>query len=202
MDVMIKYRFVLFFLIFSCCSKKTEKKVEIKNINYNNHSQKKQIILKENDSLEFYDLSGKNLKQIPDLSKFYITNLNLSNNSIKKLNYNFLPKNLLYLNLSFNKLDTFKYKKNLNKLDLSFNQINYIQLENNIDSINLSHNNLAKIFWLSHGKVSFLDISNNEKLSNILDINLKYFKKIKYDSIANNKKLISLWKSKRGGIIK
>ena len=56
------------------------------------------------DSLFFLDLSGENLDSFPDLSRYFIEKLDISNNNISNYSNDYLPKGITSLDLSNNEL--------------------------------------------------------------------------------------------------
>ena len=109
---------ILFFITFcfTFCSNKFELKNQVNDY---------QHILKK-DTITVLNLSNKKIKIFPDLSKYYITELDLSKNYIEKINETFLPKGLKILKLNENKLKgiiKFEKTKTLENLDVSNNKI-------------------------------------------------------------------------------
>ncbi len=191
-----------FILFFSCKSNGQQKKEYKKNVI--------EILenLKENDTIDFLDLSNCGLKKIPDISHLKVRKLDISNNFLDSLSINKLPNYLTILDASNNNISNnlnFVYVQNENKtlknniskhlkeINLSYNQINRISFfmyDTNIDRIILSNNNLEKLNLYFNGKkISYLDVSNNINFSNIVSFNPEKIDKIKSKKIANNKKL-------------
>ena len=140
------------------------------------------------------DLSGKNLSHIPDLSTSDYSTIDLSNNNIVQLNMKMLPKNLKKLNLSHNKITKSvlihnEECKNLNYLDLSYNKLSHFSSSCDFDSLILNNNTLEGIGFYTK-RMSYLDMSNNPALGNIIDVPVKHIKNIKRDNIKNNLPLI------------
>ncbi len=164
--------------------------------------------LNTNDTIDLLDLSGRSLKEMPDLSKFKVRKLNISNNDIDSLIVNYLPNYLVQLDASNNKiinklnfiyinngLKTFKSNtsKYLKEVNLSNNKIEgatFYLYDTAIDRIILSNNNLQKlILYINKEEINYLDISNNRKFSNIVNFDPKKIHTIKSKNIAINKEL-------------
>ena len=87
MKLLSDFKIISFFLIVLILSCKSSNEKVIKN-NLNDTTK-----IKIHDSLDYLDLSNKDLKEFPDLSNMYVRFLNISNNKIKKVNEDFV---LLY----------------------------------------------------------------------------------------------------------
>jgi len=120
------------------------------------------------------DLSNKKLNEIPNLSEYdSIISLNLSNNLLIEINFDYLPKNLKRLNLSHNQIGdefqlNFKEFPSIEEIDLSFNNLKYIKVSNPINKFIINNNKLIFVN-INHKELNYLDISNNTDLSNIVD---------------------------------
>lgn len=152
------------------------------------------------DTIQNLDLSNKNLKEIPNLSKKVIKKLDLSNNKIKVIDFENLPKNLEIINLSNNKLKgkIILLNKtnflNLNKVILKNNKIDSLIFDKCIKYLDVSFNNLKYInLNLECENIKYLDISNNKKLDPIKDVVISTIKigTLKRENLLNNN-LISL----------
>jgi len=181
-------------LVLIACSLKKENKDSKKN----SSTDTKDIIvtksdvantlenIKEGELINLLDLSSKALTEIPDLSKFSIKKLDLSNNNITLFEPEKFPKNLENLNLKNNKLNKvyMNYKDslllNLKKIDLSHNKIEKIILSNSPVEIYASNNNLAY----------------HPNMPNVVDFDADMIETVKRNNISNNKPLIATWKQK------
>lgn len=175
-----------------------KKKSKIEN-NYYDKLNDSLISLKY-DTIKSLNLSKKSLNKLPNLSKFYIENLNLSNNTIDSINEAFLPSGLQKLILFNNKLKYFSLAKkcyqNLISLDLSNNHIEYVYIKCPSSRLNLSKNNLKTlnlIHFDAKKRIHYLNISNNPNFSNVVEFNTKFIDTIKHENISNDKQLISSW---------
>ncbi len=143
------------------------------------------------------NLSNMGLKKIPDLSKFEITELDLSNNRIANFEEKMLPKNLEILNISNNRIkNSFKIEQlRLKKLNASNNKISFFYSYCVINNLNISKNKLKSIYinmpiyTLEQTSADSLDISDNYKLDNHLGIAIESYKVINRQNIKNNKPL-------------
>jgi len=159
--------------------------------------------LKENETIDYLDLSNKGLQDFPDLSKFHIKNLNISHNEIKSFDLKYLPKGIVQLNMSFNKFkgSTVFYNSNtLTSIDISNNMLDTFALQlPNIKKINVSNNRLTYLrinkYLRPHdvnndiGIMDTLNISNNKDLSPILKFPPTIFKTIIREGIKNGDSL-------------
>lgn len=202
---MKKYNYFLalaFIIIISC-------KVSSFQINKKTESVEKLLAkLNTNDTLDLLDLSGRYIKEMPDLSKFKIRKLNISNNLLDSLLIDKLPNYLIELDASNNYISNnlnFIYvanenkklknntSKNLKKINLSNNQIigvSFYMHDTDIDHIVLSNNNLQKLnLYFKGKKISYLDVSNNSKFSNIVSFDPEKIHTIKSKNISVNEEL-------------
>ncbi|MBA0882575.1 leucine-rich repeat domain-containing protein [Flavobacterium undicola] len=167
-----------------------------------------QILSKLNtrDTIQLLDLSYKNIKELPDLSRFKVRKLNISHNNLDTLNMKNLPNYLVDLDASFNKINDginfqnikgtysqmFKGENNISKyikrINLSNNEIegiSFIFYEKGIESIVLSNNNLDGVYlYLKYKKLNYLDVSNNPKLSNLVTFDPANIDTVKSNNIA------------------
>ncbi|WP_413999282.1 hypothetical protein ACMDB5_01550 [Flavobacterium sp. W1B] len=157
--------------------------------------------LDSRDTIQLLDLSYKNIKELPDLSRFKVRKLNISHNNLDTLVMKNLPIYLVDLDVSHNKIKNtfnfvyaverfgFKSKDNISKyikrINLSYNEIksvSFLLYKTEIKRIILSNNNLDDVTLYMNGKkLNYLDVSNNPKLSNIGTIDV-----VKIDTIKNN----------------
>jgi len=165
--------------------------------------------LNSRDTIDVLDFSHKNLKMLPDLSAYKVKKLNISYNDLDTLPMKNLPHYLVVLDASHNKIgkglnfinvkwETKKIKNNvsrhLREVDLSYNKLVGVTfyLSNagaEIDRIVLSNNNLERLELDFSKKISYLDISDNTKLSNEVAFDLELIQNIRHDNIANDKPL-------------
>lgn len=150
-------KIIILFILFQLSSCKT-----YTNFNMNELSQ--------SDTIYHLDLSNRNLKTQPDLSKFTIIELNISKNRIATFEENKLPKGIQKLNFSHNRIS----KK------VIFNNAR------NLESVNFS-NNKIKSFYYPNGIVKNLNLSNNKLVS----IQMPLYDDVRADTlnVANNKQL-------------
>lgn len=181
--------------LFSCKSNSVQENKNTKSI--------EQILSKldSRDTIQLLDLSYKNIKELPDLSRFKVRKLNISHNNLDTLVMKNLPIYLVDLDVSHNKIKNtfnfvyaverfgFKSKDNISKyikrINLSYNEIksvSFLLYKTEIKRIILSNNNLDDVTLYMNGKkLNYLDVSNNPKLSNIGTIDV-----VKIDTIKNN----------------
>mgnify|MGYP003602684992 FL=1 len=126
--------------------------------------------LSQSDTIYYLDLSNRNLKTQPDLSKFTIIELNISKNRIAAFDENKLPKGIQKLNFSNNRIS----KK------VIFNNAR------NLELVNFSNNKIES-FYYTNGIVKNLNLSNNKLVS----IQMSLYDDVKADTlnVANNKQL-------------
>ena len=199
------YLLLTILLFFSC--KKTTHLDSINDTTVINNS--KEIIdelnidlLISNDSTLI--LKNRNLTELPDLSRYYIKYLDISNNSIDKLEENKLPKKLLTLKANNNQIKQFRlsyhYKTIFDELDFSNNRLDTFDLYPFAKRIILKNNDLVYINFYRK-ETMFLDISNNKNLSNLVDFQPKGIDTILRENILNSKPLLSRRFTKDGGPI-
>lgn len=192
----IIFLYCVFFLsTFNSC--KDEKK-ELKETDLLVKDKKNESIhdiilnLNHNKTIDYLDLSNKNMDVLPDLSRYRIKKLNISFNNIDTLPLNKFPKELEKLNASNNKITNFEIfnasksfglnsklnNKNINlaEIDLSNNKLknfNIVIIDEQciLKKVNIANNDLAGI-QIYCTSLQFLDISNNKNLSNELDMNI------------------------------
>ncbi|SHO71807.1 leucine-rich repeat domain-containing protein [Flavobacterium cucumis] len=126
--------------------------------------------LNQYDTIYHLDLSNRNLKTQPDLSKFTIIDLNISKNRIATFEENKLPKGIKKLNFSHNRIS----KK------VVFNEIR------NLESVNFSDNKIES-FYYTNGIIKNLNLSNNKLVS--IEMPLYNDKRADTLNVANNPKL-------------
>lgn len=174
-----------------------QKKVEnhIHNLDERNVFSTKEDMRVIDSNSTSIDLSNKNLKKIPDLSKYdKIYSIDLSNNKIENLDLDKLPEGLRKINISHNKLiGNLRIEKNkckkIEELNLSFNNLSSINISCPILKLDLSTNDIRKIN-LNTTKLKYLDVSNNKNLSNIVDFDPKSIKTLKQEGILVDSALI------------
>ncbi len=126
--------------------------------------------LSQSDTIYHLDLSNRNLKTQPDLSKFTIIELNISKNRIATFEENKLPKGIQKVNFSNNRISKkviFKKEKNLEYIDFSDNKIESFFYPNGIvKNLNLSNNKLVSIQMPLYDdkRADTLNVANNPKL--------------------------------------
>ena len=126
--------------------------------------------LNQYDTIYHLDLSNRNLKTQPDLSKFTIIELNISKNRIVTFEENKLPKGIQKLNFSNNRISKkviFREERNLEYIDFSDNKIESFYYPNGIvKNLNLSKNKLVSIQMPLYNdkRADTLNIANNPKL--------------------------------------
>lgn len=197
---------ILLLACFSCKKNTSDNTIDLsrKNIivDENNYSIKliDSLLLLKNDTIISLDLSKKKLTEFPDLSRFYIQNLDLSENSIDSITESYLPKNgLQRLNISKNNLKSFSLAKkcysNLVSLDLSNNYLSYVYIKCAGSRLDISNNNLEKLHLIKfkNKRINYLNVSNNINFSNVVEFNIKLIDTIIHKNISNNKDLISSW---------
>ena len=150
-------KIIILFILFQLSSCKTYTK-------FNSNE------LSEFDTIYQLDLSNRNFKTQPDLSKFTIIELNISKNRIATFEENKLPKGIQKLNFSYNRIS----KK------VIFNNAR------NLESVNFSNNKIES-FYYTNGIVKNLNLSNNKLVS----IQMSLYDDVKADTlnVANNKQL-------------
>ena len=126
--------------------------------------------LSQSDTIYHLDLSNRNLKTQPDLSKFTIIELNISKNRIATFDENKLPKGIQKLNFSNNRISKkviFREERNLEYIDFSDNKIESFFYPNGIvKNLNLSNNKLVSIQMplYNEKRADTLNVANNLKL--------------------------------------
>lgn len=126
--------------------------------------------LSKTDTIYKLDLSQRGFTSQPDLSKFTILDLDLSNNKIAVFEETKLPKGIHTLKMSRNKLSkivNLKEKRNFKKLDFSFNKIEDFYYQNGFAAIlNLSDNTLHSVQLPLYNtkKADTLNVANNKDL--------------------------------------
>lgn len=126
--------------------------------------------LSQSDTIYHLDLSNRNLKTQPDLSKFTIIELNISKNRITTFDENKLPKGIQKLNFSHNRIS----KK------VVFNEVR------NLEAVNFSDNKIVS-FYYTNGIIKNLNLSNNKLVS--IQMPLYNDKRADTLNVANNPKL-------------
>jgi hypothetical protein len=124
----------------------------------------------QSDTIYHLDLSNRNLKAQPDLSKFTIIELDVSENKIAAFDENKLPKGIQKLNFSNNRIS----KK------VIFNNVR------NLESVNFANNKIES-FYYTNGIIKNLNLSNNKLVS----IQMPLYDDVRADTlnVANNSKL-------------
>lgn len=122
-----------------------------------------------NDTIYHLDISNRNFKTQPDLSKYTIVKLNISNNKIRKFDEKKLPKGLQNLDFSSNKLKEniyFYNKNNFENLDFSKNKIEKFAYGGIAKNLNLSNNQLRSVNLIQHDFTSAdtLNVADNKDL--------------------------------------
>lgn len=126
--------------------------------------------LSQSDTIYHLDLSNKNLKTQPDLSKFTIIELNISKNKIATFDENKLPKGIQKLNFSSNRISkkvVFRKERNLESVNFSNNKMESFYYTNGIvKNLNLSNNKLVSIQMPLYNdkRADTLNVANNPKL--------------------------------------
>ena len=126
--------------------------------------------LSQSDTIYHLDLSNRNLKTQPDLSKFTIIELNISKNRITTFDENKLPKGIQKLNFSHNRISkrvVFRKERNLESVNFSNNKMESFYFTNGIvKNLNLSNNKLVSIQMPLYNdkRADTLNIANNPKL--------------------------------------
>jgi hypothetical protein len=126
--------------------------------------------LSQSDTIYYLDLSNRNLKTQPDLSKLTIIELNISKNRIATFDEKKLPKGIQKINFSNNRIS----KK------VIFNNAR------NLESVNFSNNKIES-FYYTDGIVKNLNLSNNKLVS----MQMPLYDDVRADTlnVANNKQL-------------
>ncbi len=187
-----------FYLLFSC-------KNNIVKIN-EDYKTVEQILSKcnSNDTIPLLDFSNKKLKTLPDLSKFKVKKLDISNNNLDTLIMKNLPRYLVVLDASNNIIKngfSFIYttkkgysisknniSKDIREINLSNNKIEgiaFILYDVKLKRIDLSYNNLKRI-EMNKQKINYLNISNNKNFSNIINFDPKSIDTIIRTKISND----------------
>ena len=126
--------------------------------------------LSQSDTIYHLDLSNRNLKTQPDLSKFTIIELNISKNRITTFDENKLPKGIQKLNFSHNRISkrvVFRKERNLESVNFSNNKMESFYFTNGIiKNLNLSNNKLVSIQMplYTDKRADTLNVANNPKL--------------------------------------
>lgn len=128
--------------------------------------------LSQSDTIYYLDLSNRNLKTQPDLSKFTIIELDVSENKITTFDENKLPKGIQKLNFSSNRISKkviFNNARNLESVNFSNNKIESFYYPNGIvKNLNLSNNKLVSIQMPLYDDVRVradtLNIANNKQI--------------------------------------
>ena len=126
--------------------------------------------LSQSDTIYHLDLSKRNLKTQPDLSKFTIIELNISKNRITTFDENKLPKGIQKLNFSHNRISkrvVFRKERNLESVNFSNNKMESFYFTNGIvKNLNLSNNKLVSIQMPLYNdkRADTLNVANNPKL--------------------------------------
>ena len=126
--------------------------------------------LSQSDTIYHLDLSNRNLKTQPDLSKFTIIELNISKNRITTFDENKLPKGIQKLNFSHNRISkrvVFRKERNLESVNFSNNKMESFYFTNGIiKNLNLSNNKLVSIQMplYNEKRADTLNVANNLKL--------------------------------------
>jgi len=137
-------------------------------------------ILKEYHWLLELEINNQSIKELKNLP-INLKTLNISNNNIKYIQTNILPKTLEILNISNNNIKILEnIPISIKELDCSNNLINKCILHENKELIylNISHNNI-EIFPELNNNIKKLYISNNKIKNinkfpdNLLDIDLE-----------------------------
>lgn len=118
----------------------------------------------QSPKLHLQCLNMKDLEQ-PDLSRYtWVTELDMSNNKLTKLNKDFLPPNVITLELRHNMFETFdcaNVPSTVQDLDLSLNDIPILDCKNliNLERLNCSVCGLRTLVFPPNA--TEIDISNN-----------------------------------------
>jgi hypothetical protein len=138
--------------------------------------------------IDSLDLSGQNLREIPDYSERFknLKHLNLSYNQLSKIPDWILALKLKTLNLSHNKLIEIPNFQNaeIDNLNLSFNEICFSSAAVNKSRIRMPKG--LKILNLSDNKIEFLPSTLDLTLQPLEEINISIFKPSLERVIANN----------------
>uniref|UniRef100_A0A7N0UK08 Uncharacterized protein n=1 Tax=Kalanchoe fedtschenkoi TaxID=63787 RepID=A0A7N0UK08_KALFE len=149
------------------------------------------VIQSLNSSSTTAHIAGIGLKVIPTISPFTsLRTVNLSNNSIVRINPGSLPKSLHTLDLSRNKISVVESLKELTRLrvlDLSYNRISRIEH-------GLSNCQLIKELYLAGNKISYVE--GLHRLSKLAVLDLSFNKitttKAMGQLVANYNSLLAL----------
>lgn len=141
------------------------------------------------------NLSNQNLKEFPDLSRYNIKELDISDNNIVTFNSSLLPKGIEKIKISNNKL-TGKFLiplkdsiLNIKSMDISNNYLESVVIHCPLNKLNVSNNKLSHLD-VNYRKMSYIDISDNKQLSNVVYFNPKKIDTIKSSNISSTKPLI------------
>lgn len=126
--------------------------------------------LSQFDTIHHLDLSNRNLKKQPDLSKFTIIELDISKNRIVNFEEDKLPKGIQKLNFSNNRISKkviFREERNIESANFSNNKIESFYYTNGIvKNLNLSNNKLVTIQMPLYNdkRADTLNVAKNPKL--------------------------------------
>ena len=149
--------------------------------------------LSQSDTIYHLDLSNRNLKTQPDLSKFTIIELNISKNRITTFDENKLPKGIQKLNFSHNRISkrvVFRKERNLESVNFSNNKMESFYFTNGIvKNLNLSNNKLVSIQMPLYNdkRADTLNVANNPKLETTEINNIgfpRFYKTLIYYSLS------------------
>jgi hypothetical protein len=203
--------YIIFFIYLVSCKKESNQRTEIEKTNEIVTLKKEKNIdviinnLSKNDTIEFLDLVDFQLDELPDLSEFFIKKLDVSYNNLDSIPVEYLPRKLESLKCTNNRLRVFKLHNGTsssNNTELNLHEINFSnnKLESfnyavrdkkniydfcHLKRINLSNNNL-KYVSIDCNRVSFLNISNNPRLSNVFNFNINSIDTILRKNIGND----------------
>lgn len=191
---------IFLWFMFSC---KSNSEHGTKNIN---SVEKILSLLDSRDTIHLLDLSHKKIKDLPDLSKYKVRRLNISHNNLDTLIMKNLPSYLVDLDVSHNKINggmTFvnikkeyygfykvennisKFVREINLSDNEFEGVSFLLDETEIKRIIMANNKLYGFqLYFNVDKLTYLDISNNPKLSNIVSFDPSNIDTIKSKNIA------------------
>lgn len=189
MKYMVYFMFALF--LFSSCKREREPQPVPEELT----KLERLYRIRPDSVMKSYDLSNDSLTELPDLSKYVISSLDLSHNLLDTIIPERLPLGIEWLNVSHNNLKGYLLIKEetipaLKELDVSYNRLTKLRVDKQLRRVIASHNQLDKIILL-YIAMQYVDISYNPNLSECVSFAPEKVDTLLHEGIASDKPLVS-----------